>query len=292
MPSFVPMYLAQQLGYTQDAGIELDTVAMERGAGPIIAALSNGSVDVAVQSPAVLAAANESGADLRFFCGSAQLITSVILTKPDSGIQEATADDWQSAVRSWKGKTLGIPTLEGAVTYTVRSLIEEAGLAPDDVELVAVGVGEGAFQTLQSDEIDLLFSFPFFTEQWTERSTVVFDWAEDAPEEMSEVMQTGWMSTKGWLDSNPETASNFCDAMTRGVEGVLTESDATREILSDRYSLSGAPIEAAMSEDGPMASQSTELDCATTNRALTAAKEAGLLQREHTCEDVVWDQKL
>ncbi|AWH93088.1 ABC transporter substrate-binding protein [Dietzia lutea] len=288
--SYTIMHLAEELGMFEDAGIGLEQVSIERGAGPILAAMSNNSVDVAVQSPVVAASANNAGNDMRLFCGTASSLNAVILARPDSDIPEATPENWREALQSWSGRTMGIIAEGGAIEGYVRSLLKEAEV--EDVELIAVGMGEQATNALLSGQIDLLFSVPFFSQQAQDRTKEVFSWAEDAPdEEITNSTQGAWMAKKEWLDNNSELAERFCSVMGDTIDEMFDNPEVLRDVLRERFNLQGDVLEASAAEDGPLALQSSDLACDAVANALEGAVDAGLLPSDTStdCSTLLWE---
>ncbi|AWH93080.1 hypothetical protein A6035_13880 [Dietzia lutea] len=274
----------------EEAGLDVTTVPMT-GAGTVVTALSNNSIDVVDQSPIVAAKYNQDGGEARLFCGTTDRQWGSIVRAAGGAPAIADGEDWKEAVRSWKGMSFGVPVLQGAVHFWTLDIIEEAGLSSDDLDFIATGVGEAALSSLETGQVDLLWTWPFLTQMLGDRGEVVFDVAEQAPDQISDQMQAGWIANARWLDENPDAAQAFCETMESAIDFVQNPANASEvePILQDAFGVDGQTAALALAEDGPMIRLTTTLSCNSLMLALEGAVRHGQVAEtpEQNCDTLL-----
>lgn len=291
---YTPLYVGMQEGLFEEAGLDLSVVPLT-GAGTAVTSLTNRSIDIVDQSPLVAARANQDGSNLRLICGTTDGHWTSVMKKAGSGIPVATDDNWESAVQQWKGLSIGVPTLNGAVHYWVVDILEAAGLSEQDVTFVASGAGESAITTLTSDQVDLLLTFPFMTQTIGDRGEVVFDLRTQGPEDLQNQTNGAWMAEEEWLDENPELAEKFCATMDTAITFTqdAANADIVRNVIGREFGIDGAAADAAFADNGPINRFSTELTCPGVELVLDSALTHNLLAEEpaQSCDTLLWKQR-
>ena len=138
---FLPVVLAKQLGYFEQAGVNVQLLHFNAGSKALEAVIG-GSADL-------VAGAYENTIRLQ---AKGQQMQSIVLfgRYPQNvlGIAKSQAANYKSPA-DLKGKTIGI-TGPGSATQTFLNLIlEKAGLKPDDVSTVTVGAGSVAVAVMR-----------------------------------------------------------------------------------------------------------------------------------------------
>lgn len=292
---YTPVELGMTNGYFAENGLEIELIDMQ-GAGPSVSALESGSIDLFNNTPIVAAAANEAGSDLRVFCaGSTQAVT--FLTREDGPIETATQENWKETVRGWEGSTIGIPVLGGNAEFIAMDLIAQAGLAPDSVEIVAVGPPtSAAAEQLNDGEIDILYSWPYFTEILSEETRVALSLTSVGPEELVSQRSALWTADAKWLDENAETAELFCQLYADLIEQATDPANAedVEQILISEGGVVPADAarirERALADGGGLTILTAEMTCESVVDALALSVASGELKPEtvENCEDLVW----
>ncbi|AWH93086.1 ABC transporter substrate-binding protein [Dietzia lutea] len=290
-PGYIPVRLASELGMFRNRGLEVEFLPIV-GAGPAISALENGSATVHTNTLTVLATANSEGADLRAFCGDLDLTQGAVFAAPGSDLPVAEPDNWQEAVQAWKGKTIGVTALGGTVQAEFEALFHAAGLPLNSVEYSAVGAGEQAIVALETGIVDLLFSYPFLTQNLEARDFVeILSWQEDPPDPLG-TASVNFIAKKEWLDANAEAARTFCDVLTE-VEGELSDHpEELSDIVSTEYGVTGDALDLAVAPDGPLANHNTEIDCDVIEGLVRRDIESGVVPAAAptACDELVWRQ--
>ena len=115
-----PLHLAQELGYFDALGINVEYVKVESGAG--LAAITAGNIDVSFSLLATLVEPLSNGLDIKITTG---LHTGCdkILVKPDSGITKA---------EDLKGKTIGISSYTASPYIFLSRVLADNGILVND----------------------------------------------------------------------------------------------------------------------------------------------------------------
>lgn len=136
-------YIAIDKGYFKEQGITMEVINF-RSVAELIAPLGTGQLDIAALPLSVpLLAAADRGVELKIVAGGGEHRPNwaygwIVLRKDlaDSGQVKSPAD--------LKGMKVAIPSLGSLGELTVQRMLEQAGLKPDDVEMVVLPFAEQA----------------------------------------------------------------------------------------------------------------------------------------------------
>ncbi len=145
---YLPLTLAERLGYFRDQGLEVEIVDFPGGA-KALQSLVGGSADV-------VAGAFEHTIVMQTM---GQKVQAFVLLNTNPGISLGIASA-QAARYSWpkdlKGMKIGISAPGSSTQMLVNHLLASVGLTPDDVSYVGVGTGASAVAAMRSGRIDAL----------------------------------------------------------------------------------------------------------------------------------------
>jgi putative hydroxymethylpyrimidine transport system substrate-binding protein len=128
-PDHVGIYEALDRGYFEDAGLDVKPQVPSDPSAPI-KQVAAGRVDLAISYEPEVLLARDAGLDVVAVAALVQVPLTSLISLPDAGIESP---------RDLAGKTIataGIPYQ----TAFLKSILEAAGLAPDDVSEVNVGL--------------------------------------------------------------------------------------------------------------------------------------------------------
>ena len=142
--------LAKALGYYEQEGLDVEIVPGQSSATTAQLLLSGrADVGLAQPDPVVIQRANNR-IPLVSFYAVCRRGTNRFVVNPDSPIQ---------SVRDLKGKKVGVNDLgSGGVIY-LRARLKEAGMSPNDVQLMTVGYGTPFYEALKKHNVDAEVSF-------------------------------------------------------------------------------------------------------------------------------------
>ena len=149
--------VANANGYCEKHGIKCDLRLIPQA--PLgLQTLLAGDIDVAFGPPEVLVQAVNKGADLRVVGSGARAPTFFLMAA--SGLETPNASKGYPAVmHDFKGKKIGVTARGSAAEFQLKTLLQGAGMKPDDVTIVAVGAPNTAFPAIKNKQIDGLMLF-------------------------------------------------------------------------------------------------------------------------------------
>jgi NitT/TauT family transport system substrate-binding protein len=136
---YAPFFLAEEKGYFEDAGVDVELVAKGGSSGETYQQVSTGNITAGGATwGAGLFNATKSGASISVIASVSRIPESgpnpsPLLASDASGITDAA---------DLKGKKIGIPGDGGFGIYSVALALESVGLSVEDVELVNLSPGD------------------------------------------------------------------------------------------------------------------------------------------------------
>lgn len=136
---YAPFFLAEEKGYFEDAGVDVELVAKGGSSGETYQQVSTGNITAGGATwGAGLFNATKSGASISVIASVSRIPESgpnpsPLLASDASGITDAA---------DLKGKKIGIPGDGGFGIYSVALALESVGLSVADVELVNLSPGD------------------------------------------------------------------------------------------------------------------------------------------------------
>jgi NitT/TauT family transport system substrate-binding protein len=238
--SFAPLYIAQEEGFFEEQGLRVEFVKMSDKEA--IPALVRGDIDVgAIMLSTNYFNAMNRGANIKIvaekghFSSSGCVSGAVIARKAlfESG-------EMQSLIQL-KGRVIDVRR-SSYQDYLLDKMLNEAGLTPDDVELVDVSP-PGALGALMKGEIDVTFA----AEPWITRLVKAGNAAVWIPVRriIPELEHAFILYGPNLLENNPEVGKRFMTAYLKGVrqgsqgktprnlEIVIKNTRMDRELLQD-----------------------------------------------------------
>jgi NitT/TauT family transport system substrate-binding protein len=139
--------VAQHKGFFKDEGLDADIVVM--GAGPSIAALSNGDIDFTLLTGTVIRAAVRS-LPVRLVAGLMTSSPHVVLARQEI-----------KSVKDLAGKKVGLAGFGDATHVLARLILARNGVDPDkEIQFVPLGPDSGRFAGLQQKLADAVVTSP------------------------------------------------------------------------------------------------------------------------------------
>jgi NitT/TauT family transport system substrate-binding protein len=279
--AFLPVRVAQTLGYYEAEGIDVD-MSEVAGGTKALEALLGGSVDVAAASMVDAVNLAAQGREVRGFL--------VILTRAGAALAVAPARSGTiRTIRDLKGRTIGISTPGSWSHQFLNSLLVTAGLSPDDVSTVSVGLSASSVAALEHGTVDAAVLLGSAITSFEERHAgdpfiVDTRTAAGARQVFGSEMFPGlsMMAQDSWLRTNPETARRLVRALKRGMSWVRDHpAGEVRLMIPDAARMTEAAdlnaihrLQLGISADGRMPEGSAELIekfVATANPKVRAA---------------------
>jgi len=211
---YLPLTLADRLGYFKDEGLEVEIVDFAGGAKSL-QALIGGSADFV------------SGAFEHTINMHARGIPAVGIALQSRyasialGLSKARAAGYKSP-KDLKGLKIGVTAPGSSTNFFVNALLAGEGLKPDDVAIIGVGASSNAVAAMKKGEIDGISNLdPVITKLERDRDIVIVADTRTA-EGMKkyyggEYAASCIYSTKEFVDKNPNTVQAVARAMVRAL---------------------------------------------------------------------------
>lgn len=240
--TYLPTTLADQLGYYEEEGLDVDLQDLQ-GGSKALTALLGGSVNVAsgyYEHTIQMQAKKQS---ITSFVQMGKSPALALVVAPGSTTKITSLEDLM-------GQSVGV-TAPGSSTHTMlRFLLEEAGLNPDGVSVVAMGAGASAVAAMESGGVVagvMLEPDISVLAKRTDSTTVTLADLR-SPAGVEEHYDTdmwpssSFYSQSDWLKENPETAKKLANALTKTLAYIADHTGA--EIAAEMpESFSGGDLE-------------------------------------------------
>jgi NitT/TauT family transport system substrate-binding protein len=279
--AFLPIRVAQTLGYYEAEGITID-VSEVAGGAKAIEALLGGSVDVAAASLSDVMPLAADGRDVRGFL--------LLYTRPSAALAVAPAmKDNIRTVRDLKGRTVGVSAPGSWTHQFLNYLLITNGIAPEEVSAVSVGMSASSVAALEHGTVDaavlLAGAVSAFEDRHTNGCFIVDAWT---PEGARQVFGTdvfpslSLVARDRWLRADPDVAQRFVRAVKRGMQWVRDRpAEQVREMIPEPSRTTAAAdlrsirrMQQEMSPDGQVPQGSADVVerfVAVTNAKVRAA---------------------
>lgn len=209
---YLPLTVAEQLGYFKQEGLDL-TIVDFSGGSRALQAVVGGSADVVSGAFEHTVNMQFKGQPMRAFVLQG-LAPQIVL-----GVNPKTMPNFKS-VADLKGKKIGVTAPGSSTNVLANYVLAKAGLKPSDVSFVGVGASNGAVAAMRSGQIDAISNLdPVIS--LLQRSgdlKIITDTriVAKAEEVFGGPMPAGCLyCPQPFLDKNPNTAQAITNAMVR-----------------------------------------------------------------------------
>ena len=145
---YLPLTIAEQLGYFRDEGLQVE-ISDFAGGAKALQALVGGSADV-------VSGAYEHTINMQ---AKGQIITAFVLQgrAPQIvfGVSNKTMPNYKS-IADLKGKKIGVTAPGSSTNMVANFVLAKGGLKPADVSFIGVGTAAGALSAMRSGQIDAM----------------------------------------------------------------------------------------------------------------------------------------
>jgi ABC-type nitrate/sulfonate/bicarbonate transport system substrate-binding protein len=230
------LWVAQDKGYFEEAGVNVEVVEIEAGTDSV-AALVSGNAQVAdVGFDDLLELASEGEEGLIMVQNILNRVTLTMVMNPDVAADKGVSRDSPLADRfaALEGLRIGITSPGAPTDKYMRYYLRQAGLDPDqDAEIIAIGGGSSLLAALESDQIDVFHLSPPspYIAEAEGFGTVLIDGPAGDVEEFSDFLYTAWAANKEWAEANPDAMKAFNTALDRGMADITADPEAAVEAI-------------------------------------------------------------
>ena len=209
---YLPLTIAESLGYFKDEGLEVNIVDFA-GGSQALRAVVGGSADVVSGAFEHTINMQAKGQRLRAFVLQGRAPQIVL------GINPKTMPNFKG-VADLKGKKIGVTAPGSSTNVMANFVLAKAGIKPNEVSIIGVGAGNGAVAAMRSGQIDAISNLdPVVT--LLQRSgdlKIVSDTriVAEADKVFGGPMPAGCLyAPQAFIDKNPNTTQALANALVR-----------------------------------------------------------------------------
>jgi ABC-type nitrate/sulfonate/bicarbonate transport system substrate-binding protein len=141
--NWLPVYVASELGYFRDVGVEVELVKAG-GVDKATRAVADGEVHLAITPPEGAISDHVAGGNLCIFAANSSRLPMSLVARPEV-----------KTIADLRGKRIGTSSLtEGTAIYTQVMLAAHGLVYPGDYEFVLAGIHTARWEALLKGEID------------------------------------------------------------------------------------------------------------------------------------------
>src|SRR3954466_3544423 len=211
---YLPLTLAERLGYFKDEGLEVQ-IADFPGGAKALQAMVGGSADVVSGAFEHVVDMHAKGIEVQEFVLQDRY-SGIVL-----GLTKAKAATYKSP-KDLRGLKIGGTAPGSSTNIFVNALLARDGLAPDSVSIIGVGASSGAVAAMQKGQVDAISNLdPVITrlEKGGDIVTVVDTRTRQGMQEVyGGAYGAGCLYARTeFLRKNPNTAAALASAMVRAL---------------------------------------------------------------------------
>ncbi len=253
---YLPLTIAEQLGYFKAEGLELKIVDFA-GGSQALRAMVGGSAEVVSGAFEHTVNMQHKGQILRAVALMGRAPQIVL------GVNPKTMPNFKT-VADLKGKKIGVTAPGSSTNVMVNFVLAKAGLKPSDVSIIGVGAGNGAVAAMRTGQIDALSNLDPVISLLTRSNDlkIVSDTriVSESEKVFGGPMPAGCIYLKqSFIDQNPRTVQALVNAIVRANQwiqkagpGDIIKAVPENYLLGDRAVYIDAFLAAkgALSPDG------------------------------------------
>jgi NitT/TauT family transport system substrate-binding protein len=212
---YAPFYVAVDRGYFAEVGIEVKFDYSFETDG--VALVGAGELPFAVVSGEQVLLARAQGLPVVFVAAWYQDYPVAVVVKTESGIQDAV---------DLEGKRIGLPGLFGANYIGLRAMLNEAGVAEEDVTLDSIGFNQ--VEALAADQVEA--ASVYLTNEPLQLEALGYEVNVIRVADYVNLAANGLLTNEQTIAEDPDLVRAFVGAFMRGVADTIADPDAAYEI--------------------------------------------------------------
>lgn len=219
------LYVAEDLGFFNEAGIIVETKPMKGGA-VIAPAVEAGEANVGWSNTISIIIAHDKGFNFEF------LTSGAISSEPENRVHSLLVQKGSAikSVADLKGKTVAINTLGNINELSMVALLDRNGMKKKDIRLVEVPFPsmEAALKNGAVDAILAVEPFVTLTQSHGAGEVLVKSVHASYGEQF---MIGGWFAKRNWITKHPKLAMRFQQAINKASDWIAANPDKLAPIL-------------------------------------------------------------
>jgi NitT/TauT family transport system substrate-binding protein len=212
---FAPFYVASEMGFFQEAGLEIEfDYNFETDA---VALVASGERPFAVVSGEQVLLARAQGLPVVYIVAWYQEYPVAVVAKQETGINELS---------DLTGRRIGLPGLFGANYIGLRALLSFAGISEQEVTLDVIGYNQVEALTVDQEDAVVVYT----NNEPVQLEARGYEISTIAVSDYLQLPSNGLITNEDTLRNNPELVSQMVASMLRGIRYASTYPDEAYEI--------------------------------------------------------------
>jgi NitT/TauT family transport system substrate-binding protein len=238
---YLPLFVAEQLGYFQQEGIEPTIVVTGGEAKSLAAILSNGA-DIFLGTPGSALRTRANGTDVKTIGAVFTQYGSNVVVSRDwalkKGITEAST--FEARLAALQGATIGVTAIGSGTDMLVRYLAKKASLNADrDLTITGVGTGDAALAALSQNRIQgfSLASPAGEFAVYDQKAFMLFNLTAGYVKDLDGFLYIAVNARDSWLTKNTDLAVRYLKAIQRALHAIHDKSETAtaRDAVWKKY---------------------------------------------------------
>lgn len=215
------LYVAQELGYFEEAGLEVEIVQPPEDGAEVLVASGKAQFGVSFQDSMAPALAGDNALPITAVAAMIQHNTSGIISRAGEGMDKPKGMEGHNYA-TWNG------SIELA---TLKAVVEADGGDFDKIELIPSTVTDevSALKTKSVDSIWIFYAWAGVKTELEGLDTDYFAFADIDP--VFDYYTPVIISGNKFLQENPDTAKAFMSALCKGYQYAIENPEAAADIL-------------------------------------------------------------
>jgi len=229
-----PYAVAQDQGYFEERGVEIDGFITSKGGGTTLRNMLASDLRYGEVSLAATVAAHKQGVDLKIVNTGARSVGEILwVTRPDAEVQ---------GIEDLKGKVMGFTSPKSVTEMLAIMSLEEADIALDEVNRVALGgIGSGLTALSEGGADAAPVMDPIWARVSDNYRPVFF-----VKDLLPPMTQTVGVVATDYLEENREQIQAIIQARREGVEFIYENPAEAAAIVAEAYDMDPAIAETAI----------------------------------------------
>ncbi|NIS71202.1 MAG: ABC transporter substrate-binding protein [Proteobacteria bacterium] len=231
--SMLPLFLAQERGWYDEAGLEVELIKM-RGGATILPAIAGDSIQVGYSNVISIMLARSTGLDFQIITnhvnegytkkagepGGYATSSSGVLVLPDSGIK---------GPKDLEGKKVAVNAIKNIDWMAVWEWMEKNGADPNKITWVEVGFPK-MIPALMGKKVDAVEATePFKTILRSKEALLLVNTLHDLRPGLT---LASFVAKEEWINKNSEAIQGFVSATARGQEYLNTHPEERNQLVT------------------------------------------------------------
>lgn len=243
MPSvgmlYLPVYVADVMGYFEDRGIEADVRVFKAGGAAAMASVIGGDTHVYPGTPAAAMRAVQQGTDVKIFTALMTQYASNVVIQGEIARELGLTEDSsvEDRLKALKDLNIGVTGAGSGTHQLALYMLEQAGYNPEtDATVVFVGGSRELLAAFELGRIDgFILSNPTSDTAIAKHDAfLLFDMAAGELPDLNGYLYITLNARESWLQEDPERSANLVAAINDATQA-MHDPARTEDVRNQVY---------------------------------------------------------